>query len=215
MPSERSGKPIEIEPNCRPHLLKRIAADGFDITSVFIIFMALTYLLVNTPLADAYNGHYARYKAIEQKAVEQYHDDAEAISAALSADEEYLDEVLAANLHGYILKAAAALAAEAVLLLIIPLANRQRSTLGRMMTGVMLFDERRQAKAAWHQALSRFLFAYLFDSLALYLFTGLLTFLLVPVLRLIQMLLNRKYKTIVDYMTGTMIIEQASYNGIN
>ena len=63
--------------------------------------------------------------------------------------------------------------------------------------------------------LGRFLFIYLFDSLALYLFTGLLTFLLVPVLRLIQMLLNRKHKTIVDYMTATMIIEKASYNGIN
>ncbi|MBO4218569.1 MAG: RDD family protein [Erysipelotrichaceae bacterium] len=215
MQREINGKTIDIEPNCRPHILKRIAADGFDITTVFIVFMALTYLLVNTPLANTYNEHYARYKAIEQQITEQYHGDSQAISAALSADEEYLDEVLAANLHGYVLKAYAALAAEALFLLIIPLANRRRSTLGRMMTGTMLFDERRQAKAAWHQALSRFLFAYLFDSLALYLLTGLLTFLLVVVLRLIQMLLNRKYKTIVDYMTGTMIIEQASYNGIN
>ena len=79
----------------------------------------------------------------------------------------------------------------------------------------MVFDPRRQARATWYQAVFRFLFAYLFDSLTLYLFTGVLTFLLVPVLRLIQILLNKKYKTIVDYMTGTMIIENLSYNGIN
>ena len=214
--SQLSGENALVrEPNCRPHILKRIASDGFDITTVFIVFLALTYLLVNSPLAKSYNEHYASYKAMEQKAVEQYNGDQQAISAALSSDEKYLDELLAANLHGYILKGYAALAAEAVFLLIIPLTNRQRSTLGRMMTGVMLFDERRQSRAAWHQVLIRFLFAFLFDSLALYLFTGLLTFLLVPVLRLIQMLLNRKYKTIVDYMTSTMVIETASYNGIN
>ena len=148
MQREINGKTIDIEPNCRPHILKRIAADGFDLTTVFIVFMALTYLLVNTPLARTYNEHYEHYKAIEKQAVELYGNDAQAISAALRGNEEYLDEVLAANLHGYILKATAALAAEAILLLIIPLANRQRSSLGRMMTGVMLYDERRQAKAA-------------------------------------------------------------------
>jgi len=215
MRKEINGQTIDIEPNSRPHILKRIAADGFDITTVFIVFLVLTYIILNTPLANTYNGHYEKYKAIEVKVAKEYKNDAEAISNALSKNDEYNNEVFAANLHGYILKAVACLGAEAIFLLIIPLTNKDKSTLGKKLTGIMLFDERRQAHATWYQAVFRFLFAYMFDSLILYMFTGVLTFILVPVLRLIQILLNRKYKTIVDYMTGTMIIENVSYNGIN
>ena len=193
MRSEINGQVIDIEPNSRPHILKRIAADGFDITTVFFAFLILTYLILNTPLANTYNEHYEKYKAIEETVKAQYGDDAEAISNALNGNDEYRNEVFAANLHGYILNSVACLGAETIFLLIIPLSNKNRATLGKQLTGVMVFDPRRQARATWYQAVFRFLFAYLFDSLTLYLFTGVLTFLLVPVLRLIQILLNKKY----------------------
>ncbi len=45
--------------------------------------------------------------------------------------------------------------------------------------------------------------------------TGTLTFLLVAVIRLTEMLLNRKNKTLCDFLTGIMIIETMSYDGIN
>ena len=215
MRKEIKGTSIDIEPNSRPHILKRIAADGFDITIIFFVFLALTYLILNTPLANTYNEHYKKYTAIVEQTKAQYKDDAQAITDALNSNEEYRNELFAANLHGYILKAVACFMAEAVFLLIIPLTNKNRATLGKQLTGTMVFCEKRQSRATWYQAVFRFLFAYLFDSLTLYLFTGVLTFLLVPVLRLIEILLNRKYKTIVDYMTGTMIIENLSYDGIN
>ena len=63
--------------------------------------------------------------------------------------------------------------------------------------------------------LYRFLFVFLIDGLALYLFTGVWTFVLVPVLRLIEILCSRKDKTILDMVTGIMMIEKLSYNGIN
>ncbi len=215
MRKEIKGTVIDIEPNSRPHILKRIAADGFDITTVFFVFLALTYLILNTPLANTYNQHYTKYTAIVEQVKVQYQNDGEAITAALNSNEEYKNELFAANLHGYILKAVACFGAEAVFLLIIPLTNKNRATLGKQLTGTMVFCEKRQSRATWYHAVFRFLFAFMFDSLTLYLFTGVLTFLLVPVLRLIQIMLNRKYKTIVDYMTGTMIIENMSYNGIN
>ena len=67
----------------------------------------------------------------------------------------------------------------------------------------------------WYQALFRFLFVLLIDSLGLYLITGILTFLLVPVLRLTQMLLNKKNKTICDFLTGVTMIDALSYDGVN
>ena len=124
MRKEIKGTVIDIEPNSRPHVLKRIAADGFDITTVFFVFLALTYLILNTPLANTYNQHYTKYTAIVEQVKVQYQNDAEAITAALNSNEEYKNELFAANLHGYILKAVACFGAEAVFLLIIPLTNK-------------------------------------------------------------------------------------------
>ena len=79
----------------------------------------------------------------------------------------------------------------------------------------MPFNEKRQSRITWVQILYRFLFVFLIDSLVLYLVTGILTFLLVPLLRLTEMLLNKKNKTLCDYVTGVTMIEQLSYDGIN
>lgn len=215
MEKEIRGTKIRLEPNSRPYLLKRILSDGFDTVLIFALFMLLTALLLRTPLADTYQAHSARCTEIRQETAEQYQNDAEAVSTALSDNYEFQNELFAANLHSYLLKALAAFLAEAVILLLVPLLNRDRSTPGKLLTGILPFNEKRQTRAVWYQVLCRFLFIFLLDSLALYLLTGILTFLLVPVLRLAEMLLNRKHKTICDYITGVMMIEKMSYDGIN
>ena len=113
------------------------------------------------------------------------------------------------------MKALACLIAEVLLFLLVPLVSRDRATAGKLLTGLLVFNEPRQTRARWYQAVYRFVFVLLIDSLALYLFTGILTFLLVPVLRLVELLLNRKNKTLCDLITGTMIIEKLSYDGLN
>ena len=215
MKANVNGAEIEIEPNSKPYLLKRIVADGFDVVLLFGLFMLFTMLILKTPLARTYQAHFDRYKAIEKEMTEKFGNDAEAITEALNGNAEYRDEMFAANLHGYLLKALAGLLAEVLVLLAVPLLNRSRATPGKLLTGILLFNERRMTRAAWYQVLFRFLFVFLFDSLALYLLTGVLTFLLVPAIRLTEMLLNRKNKTLCDYMTGAMAIEKLSYDGIN
>ena len=215
MEKEIRGTKIRLEPNSRPYLMKRILSDGFDTVLIFALFMLLTALLLRTPLADTYQAHSARCTEIQKETAELYQNDAEAVSIALSGNYEFQNELFAANLHSYILKGLAAFLAEAVILLLVPLLNRDRSTPGKLLTGILPFNERRQTRAVWYQILCRFLFIFLLDSLALYLLTGVLTFLLVPVLRLAEMLLNRKHKTICDYITGVMMIEKLSYDGIN
>lgn len=215
MKAEAQGSSVEIERNSKPYLLKRLIADGFDTVLIFGLFLLFTALLMRTPLADTYHAHYTRYTAIEAETVEAYGDDAAAISDALNGNREYRDERFAAELHSYTLKAAAGFLATLPVLLAVPFLNRDRATPGKLMTGIMPFHERRQRRAVWYQILFRFLFVFLIDCLGLYLLTGIWTFLLVPVLRLIEILCSRKDKTFCDMMTGIMVIEKLSYNGIN
>ena len=208
-------KTIELEPNSKPILFKRIIADGTDIALVFILFMLLTALILKTPIASVYNGHYEKYRSMETAAVEKYAGDYEKAGKELSESYEYRNERFAAELHGYLLRVLAISISEAMALLIIPLANKDRSTLGRQLAGVLMFSEKSYSKASAFQVWMRFLLILLFDSMLLYLLTGIYTFLLVPVLRLTEMLLNKENKTLCDALTGIKIIEKLSYDGIN
>lgn len=210
------GRQIELEPNSKPLLVKRLAADGFDIFLIFVLFMVFTALLLKTPLADTYNAHYAQYRAMEETTAAALGGDKAAVGEALNRDAAYQNERFAANLHGYLLKAAACFLAESLILLVCPFLTRFRATPGKLMTGIIPFSEKRQSRMAWYQVVSRFLFVLVIDSLALYLYTGILTFLLLPVLRLVELLISRKKnKTVCDYVTGIMMIEKLSYDGIN
>jgi len=214
MESNAREKTVGIERNTKPYLLKRLISDGFDTVLILGLFLLFTALILNGPLAKTYRVHFERYKAMEAEAIAAYGDDAQAITDALNGSAEYRDERFAASLHSYLLKALAGLLATAPVLLVVPLVNKYRATPGKLMTGIVPFHERRQRCAVWYQILYRFLFVFLIDGLLLYLYTGIWTFVLVPVLRLIEILLSRKDKTICDMITGVMIIEKLSYNGI-
>lgn len=215
MKNSEVGVKLDLEPNSKPYLLKRIISDGFDTVVIFVLFMAVSALIFASPLANVYNSHYENYKKVQQSAVEEYGDDAAAITEALNNDAYYRDERFAANLHSYLLKLLAGFIAETVVLLLIPLISRHRCTPGKLMTGIIPFNERRQTKASRITIFYRFLFIFMIDSAILYLFAGIFTFLLVPVIRLVEMLFNKKNKTVCDAVTGVTIIEKLSYNGID
>ena len=204
-----------IEPNSKPYLLKRIISDGFDTVVVFLLFMILSAAIFNSPLANVYNEHYENCKSIQNSALEEFGNDAEAINRSLNDNVKYLDERLAANIHSFLLKMLAGFLAEAAVLLVFPLIVRTRATPGKMLTKLMPFSEKKQAPASRSAIIGRFVFIFVIDSAFLYLFTGVYTFLLVPVIRLTEMLLNKKNKTICDALSGIMIIEQLSYDGID
>ena len=215
MEKEVRGRVVEIEPNSKPYLLKRIIADGFDTVLIFLLFMVLTLGIMKTPLASTYDAHFARLTEIRNEVLAKYGKDAEKINAALDANEEYRYAQFAANLHSYLLKVLAAVIAEALVLILIPLLNRDRATAGKLLTGIMPFSERRQSRISWKQVVGRFFFVLILDSVFWYLLTGILTFLLIQVFRLVEILLSRKHKTICDYVSGVMMIEKISYDGIN
>lgn len=212
MKIESRGRTFEIEPNSKPYLLKRMISDGFDITVLFIIFILLSYLITASPLGETFRTHQQKCSEIQQQVIREHEGNAEEIRRILNENSEYRDEIFAASLHGYLLKAVAAAIGEAFLFLVIPLTNEKRMTLGRRMTGLVVFSERFQSCCSGLQVFYRFMFTFLIESIAVYPWTGLYTFLLIPVIRLTVMMLNRKNKTICDFVTSTMIIEGASYS---
>ena len=206
---------IQLEPNSKPYLLKRIISDGFDTVAIFVLFMLISSLIFASPLANIYNEHFANYKRVQDEAVEEYGDDAEAITNRLREDRYFLDEQFAANLHAYLLKLLAGFIAEAAVLVAVPLISKQRGTPGKLMTGIIPLKEKKQTKADTKTILLRFVYIFIIDSAVFYLFTGIFTFLLIPVLRLVEILVNKKNKTICDALTGVMMIEKLSYDGID
>lgn len=215
MQVEVRGQTIEIEPNSRPYLLKRLVADGFDIALIFMVFTVLTMLLVRTPLAARYQANAAERKAMEEQALAESGEDETGETKAVVLDPRYEEVRFAERLHLYLLQAISAGITEGVLLLLIPLLRKDRATLGKMLTGIMPFHERKRSRIKWYQILYRFLFVLAIDSLLIYLNMEVWTFLLVPVLRLIEMLLNKNNKTILDFITGVLIIEKKSYDGLD
>ncbi len=214
MKVEAQGRSVEIEPNSKPYLMKRLIADGFDTILIFGLFLLFLFVTMRSSLAGTYNWHFGRYTAIEEETKAACGGDAAAITEALNANSEYINERFAANLHGYLLKGLAGMLAMIPVLLAAPLLNKNRATPGKLMTGLMPFHDRRQRKALWYQIFLRFLFVFLIDGLLLFLVTGIWTFVFVPVLRLIEILLSRKDKTILDMMTCITVIEKLSYSGI-
>ena len=182
------GEKIKLEPNSKPYLLKRIISDGFDIVLIFLLFMLISAAVFASPMAKTYNEHYENYKKVQDVVVEEFGNDTEAIKNALNGNEYYLNEQFAANLHGYILKLLAGFIAEAAVLIVVPLISNVRGTPGKLLTRIMPFCEKKRTRASRLSIFGRFAFIFIIDSAFLYLFTGILTFILVPVIRLMEML---------------------------
>ncbi|MBQ4254350.1 MAG: RDD family protein [Erysipelotrichaceae bacterium] len=211
MKVESRGHTFDIAPNSKPYLLKRMISDGFDIVTLLFVFVLLSNLISASPLGETFRSHLQACSDIQKQVSELYPGNSEAIREALSASEVYRNELFAVELHGFLLKVLAAFISEAVLFLAIPLLSAKRTTLGKKMTGISLFSERTQGRASKLQVFYRFMFTFMVESVLAYPWTGLYTFLLIPVIRITVMMLNRNNKTICDYVTSTMLIEDMSF----
>lgn len=202
----------EIGVNEKPSLIKRLTCDGFDTVCLFILVIILSIVIESTGIAATYKNHVANYTAIEQEVLKN--SDVDKINEILLNDKVYQDEVFAANLHSYILKLLEGFIAEIILFLVIPLMNKDGVSLGKLLTGVMLFDESRQRKINSGQILLRFIFIYIVSAMV-YPWTGIYSFVFVLVLRFIVLILNKKNKTLCDYLTSTMYIEKLTYSSFD
>ena len=75
MTDKNGSHTYQPRPNSNPIFLKRLICTGFDVVSLFLVFMALTYVITRTPLAAEYNRHVESYKEIERTVLEQVGND--------------------------------------------------------------------------------------------------------------------------------------------
>lgn len=245
-------KTINIEPNSKPYLGKRIISELFDLFTFIILFVVIGLGLFKTGIASTYYQHVDSYTRIqdtyklesgygektyitedinnssiiyiEENTNKKYYVSLNKSATneqkinylnSLKEDKTYQDEVFGADVHRYMILLLSVGISQTILFLIVPLANKEKSTLGRKLTGIILFNPKTQTVARWYQILAIFLIRFIIEFGLIYLWMGIYSILLVPVIQFIVILINKNNKNLRDFITGTMAIEKLSYSSID
>lgn len=126
-------------------------------------------------------------------------------------DQKFKDLKFGYDLHSYALISFSFLIVELVMFLIIPLVNKKRGTIGELLCGVGLFSIKRITYAKWHHVLFRFFIIYIVETMLPYLVGGIIGIICYMVISFIVTILSKKYRTIRDFITLTMLIDTKSY----
>ena len=140
----------------------------------------------------------------------------DAYQASLKDNATYQDRYITYRAIYFGLLMLAVGSAELVFVLVIPLTNKRRATLGRFAAITSLISNK-EVQAKWWQVLIRFFFVLLIETaLPLFYLSELATILIVVFVNLLTMLLSRKTgRTLRDYVSLTRIIDKNSFKPIN
>ena len=103
---------------------------------------------------------------------------------------------------------------ELVFLLVIPLCNKRRATLGKLLARTTLIDKKYHTPPKWYQMLGRWIWIYLIESTLIYLAIGSWVMLAVPVLSFIITLFNKDRRTLHDFISRCQVIDKSTYKPI-
>ena len=98
-----------------------------------------------------------------------------------------------------------------ILLLLIPLLNKNRATLGMLASQQQLFSIRYETRARWYHVLIRYLFIFVIEIAGPFLFMELYVFILLPTLYLIISSLNKNGMTLHDLVSRVRVIDSRSF----
>ena len=129
----------------------------------------------------------------------------------LNGDNAYQGYVFNRRLVLYGINVLAGSVATAILLLLVPLLNKNRATLGMLASNQQLFSVRFESRARWYHILIRYLFIFIFEIAIPFMFMELYVFLLLPTLYLIISSLNKKGMTLHDLVSQVRVIDSRSY----
>ena len=136
-----------------------------------------------------------------------------ATDSAITSDKNYKNLSFDYRLVEYGLMMLAGFIAGSILLLLVPLLNKRRATLGKLAAGTMLINSKYETRARWYQIVGRFAFQYLIEWAALYLLISsmLLYFLIVPAALYLISLFSKKGRAIHDFVSRTMVIDAKTF----
>ena len=131
---------------------------------------------------------------------------------AVNNDKYYSDCSFNYRLVEYGIYMLAGFISTSAFLLVIPLTNKRRATLGKLFAGTMLIDSKYIVPAKWYQVVGRYSFQFLIEGALPFLFINWFTALAMPALLVIIMLFSRKEgKTLHDWVSRTKVIDKRTY----
>lgn len=130
---------------------------------------------------------------------------------SLNNNQTYKDLKFNYTVNSFSISAGALTISELNFLLIVPLINKRRATLGLLFANGQMISKKYVSKARWYQVLGRFAFVLIIDSLPLLFFVGEGILMVVPVVTLLVSFTNKERRTVHDLVTGIKIIDKASY----
>lgn len=134
-----------------------------------------------------------------------------AYSNAIKNNKDYSTYSFNYKLIEYGLTMLAGFVSLSVFLLVVPLCNKRRATLGKLFAGTQLINSKYQTTAKWYQVVGRFTFQFLIEGALPYLFLSSWTMLAIPSLLLIIALINKNGRTLHDLVSRTKVIDKRTY----
>lgn len=134
-----------------------------------------------------------------------------AYNGALKNDQNYSNYSFNYRLINYGLTILAGTVSTSIFLLLIPLLNKRRATLGKLFAGTQLINSKYQVRAKWYQIVGRYFFQVLIEGALPYLFISGWTILAVPVLLFIISLINKEGRTLHDLVSQTKVIDKRTF----
>lgn len=130
----------------------------------------------------------------------------------VTGDSAYGDISFKYSLAGFGYVCLGGFLSELIFLLIIPLINKRRATIGQLLAGLQVISVRYQDRAMWYQLVGRLAFVYLIESVLLYLLINYWIMLVMPILVIAFAAINRKTnRALQDIISGTQIIHKKSF----
>ena len=225
--------------NSKPHFMMRIAGGLIDLCCLVLAIFGLFYLLTLSPMGnglrenkedenDPAYGAYSTTTYLVHEADETGYkyivvnnetisDEVKAAyNAALSADETYKNCAFDNNLIQYGITCLAGFISMGIFLLMVPLLNKRRATLGKLFAGTQLINSKYFVPAKWYQVLGRFLFQFVVEGAIPYLFltsvTIIVPILVIPaVLFIITLIDHKNGRTLHDFVSVTKVIDKRTY----
>lgn len=107
-----------------------------------------------------------------------------------------------------------ALISESILLLAIPLIDKKRRTIGKIVSKIQPYSIKHQGNVKWHQVLRCFLFKLLVESLIPFVFLKHTTAFAAAFVELIFIIANKDHRALHDLVSGTRIVTSESFNAL-
>jgi len=133
----------------------------------------------------------------------------------LDNNDNYQEVKMRYHLHNYVITAILCGGiAETIFFFIIPLTNKYRATIGKLLCGTMLYSIRNQTRVEWYDLIKRFVFLLIIESWVFYFFMAQFTYIIVPIGMYIISLFSKQGRTLHDFVSGSMVIDSRSYSPI-